>query len=377
MNYRRTSRLEGILLADYVDAVTALSPAVFSLPTLFLFPSIESIGIILLGALIGTIFFSALCTLEDIKRLKNCLSGFLSPFCKCDFSEYHVQDFSSRGTKISRETEGMNASFFGYQAQLNLRRDIFIYVVKRGKSTIVPTQMTSYETFNAPSYIFVRDEPEKITPLGRFFIYHEVGHASWQNNVSRRFSHIGWKFFLLPVFWGIINLKPSLLSFFMLAAYILVLFIIYLLYKFVLPHQLRPIEEAGADLFSISCMSQQERSELIDYLTKANQLPKDQLLTNEQNFGRYHLLLDHLENLKSSLEEDNPIIMIHSKTASYYLLVLAILVPIMGLLSRVPSINLLCISAVCLLVFISIGLSLENKKKGLVGEIQRILSKHS
>ena len=228
-----------------------------------------------------------------------------------------------------------------------------------------------------PSLIFVRDEPEKVKPLGRFFIYHEVGHASWQNNVARRFSEIGWKFFILPVFWAIINLKAGIFSYALLGIYILLLVFAYPTFKFVLPRFTKPIDEAGADLFSVSCLSNDEREKLINYLSEAGKLPNDPLLTSGQNSDRYSLLMSHLEQMRSNYQPNDSIIMIHSKTASYYLFILSMLVPVMGFLSREPSFMSLCANVVCLLILISVAIGIEVRKQTLSTEVQSVIQKNA
>jgi len=147
MNYRQTSKIEGVLLADFVDTVTALAPAVFSLPTLLLYPSLESAALIITGAIAGVMFFYILLAAEDIKRLKECLSGFLKRFSQCSFSEYSVEDFSSKSSLVYQETERMTGSFFGYKSRVNIGRKIKVYVVKKGASLVVPIQFTAYEFF--------------------------------------------------------------------------------------------------------------------------------------------------------------------------------------------------------------------------------------
>jgi hypothetical protein len=370
----RSFSLIDYLITQYTSLVGTFSPGVFSLPAVFLYSSIESVGSCLVGTVLGLLFFVVLESLEDIQRQKELLSGYLTRFLNCSFYRFHTDDFADKESPIRFEVDSIPVVISG-AIRINLKRDIRVYVVKRGRSHLVPCQLVAYESSGgslSPSLVFVRDEPDKITPLGRFFIYHEVAHTSWRHMLTSSFSYWQWKLFILPVFWAIINLQPSLFSFAVLAFYVLLLIIVQPIYKHFLQQQ-RFVAEISADQFALSCLSDKDQQALAQYLYRVGKLPKDPKLTDSQNSNRSTLLLQNLSKVKNLSGANSPIQFFFSLPTIYLLFPFAILTLVMGFLSRTPSTTLVCGNSILLVIIFSIYIWLYWKKSKLQQEIESYL----
>ncbi len=257
-----------------------------------------------------------------------------------------------------------------------LNRDIQVYVVKRGRSPVVPSQMAAYESVQVtfPSFIFIRDEPDKITPLGRFFVYHEFGHASWRQQDTRITSRFGWEFFLFPLPWVIISLQFNPISLVGLVLYVLLLTTTYPIYRYLLQIS-HFFEEINADRFARSFLSCTNQKALAEYLSAAGQLPKDSSMNDEQNLERSKRLLQDLRKEENSSGPNSPRVVYAYPIGIICLqLLFAIFILIMGFLNRPPSIVFLCCNFMFLTILFGILIWLFEKRSRLREEIKSYLS---
>lgn len=375
MKIRKITKIDKLILGFFVDLATTLPPVIFTLPTFFLFPTFMTLFLLIIGLIEGSLFFYTICTFEDIKYLKNCINGFLKPFSKCEFIEFQLEDYIFDNLKNFQEKKSFRFAILLQNLRIKIRHDSRIFVIKRGLSESVPSQLVSYETFfNTPSMIFIRDEPDKSSFLNRFFLYHEIGHSSFENNYSRRLSHLGWKFSVITFFWALINLEPGILTYSFLGGFLILLIVSFIFNElFVIPHQ-RFLEEVSADLFSISCLSNDERTKLKNYLMKIGNLPNDRLLTKEQNMQRFSIILEQIKEFEILKTFDRPINALYSIASGYNLFLLGAYTIFLGFYSRMPTIGSLVMNIISTLSLFFIMISFELKKKLLTIECQNIIS---
>lgn len=364
------------LLSQFVDLSMALSPTLFSLPSLILFPSIRSVVLIVLSVLAGGFSASIIARKDDVKRLKDCIQGYLAPFSKCEFIKYKVSDYATSSSLLLQETEQPLISFMGHKARIkSLKPDVRIYVVKKGNSKIVPMQITAFQTFGGLSFIFLRDDPKQITPIGRFFMYHEVGHASIQQEYARRITKLGWQFFLLPTIWIAINMRFTTASLLILALYLLLIGLTFLVSRSVVSRHLKLTEEVGADFFSINSLSHDDKKSLLDYLMNAQKLPQDQLLSDEQNQGRYKIVLEILKRQISNNKTKLPLNVPLNTTMLISMSALGLFFPVLGFYSHDPSTYGIIISGIFVLALYVSLIKLVTYRKRLIRYIESIVEK--
>jgi hypothetical protein len=244
--------------------------------------------------------------------------------------------------------------------------------------------MAAYESISygaaAPfSYIFVRDEPHKITPLGRFFVFHEVGHASARNLDARVTALLGWKSFLLPVPLVVISLQYNLVSSIVVALYLIMLVIVYPIYKHLLQYA-HFNEEVSADRFARRYLSYESRQALTKHLATVGQLPRDSSLRDpigeDLNAERSKLLLHDLDEVDKISGASDPVEIeyMYSRPILYILSLFAVLIPIMGVFTHTPSVSLLCVNGVTLVITLGIATKLFETRSRLNEEIKSYLS---
>jgi len=340
----------GRVLYEYIYLVMLVSPGIFSFPSLFLNPSIESTVVFFTGIVFGLLFYVTLDNVVYIRLQKNLLSGYLSLYSGCGFHKFQIEDFS-KGSNLANEIHKSDLHRIINIDKLKL--NIIVYVVKRGDSQIVPSQLVAFISTNGlldPSYIFVRDKPEEITPVGKFFLYHEISHASYQGSITRQ-TNYRWILFIVTIFWAIINLKYSILSVLILAFFVL-LFGIVALYYFKMKNS-HFLEEIAADQYALSFLSENELQSLADYLNIAGKLPRNPKLSESLNLKRSKVLIEEIEKIKNKqdLYKYPPVIL---STVLFYLLgLLAILTPVMGFFSS-HSPSLILVSCNCLPFFLPV-----------------------
>jgi hypothetical protein len=306
------------------------------LPSAFKYPSFASIGLCIAGGITSTLIFIALVFYDDYKQKKGLISGYLSRFSQCSFQRFDISDYAESEESESEDLKGIPYPFLKIYKKT---RDIRIYVVKRGRSSVLPNQFVAYESYQhaSPSFIFCRDEPEKITALGRFFIYHEFGHTSWRQTDVRYVSRFGWVFFFVPLFWTILFLQYNTLSLKILAVYIVLLAITYPIYKYLL-QVLHFYEEVNADRFALNVLSYRNRESLAKYLNSVEQLPNDPSLSKTQNRKRYWLLLQELVKDEKNYASINK----YPVGLVYLQFLFAIIILVLGFHIREQSILLCC-----------------------------------
>lgn len=371
--FRFLSLIEDI--ASFYAVLVVLFPlGFFYLPTLILNPSLISVLLCLEGFLIGLLCYVSLLYYEDKKRLKELISGYLEPFGSCDFYKYEISDYAPKSSTIQMEASKFSFSISGHTYWLNLFRNIYVYVVKRGRSSIVPSQLVAYETLegSSHSYIFIRDEPTKILPIGKFFIYHEIGHASWDNATFRIIEILGWKLFLLPIFGIIIVLQPNILSIGSLVIYISLLLIMYPFYNRWLKYS-RLIDELNADKFALRFLSEEDREDLLNLIASGN-LPKDKSMNDLENIDRSEFLMADLRKIVNSKGNDYLPEYLISKPINNFLITFAILVPVIGIFHRTQSMRIIYLNFFLVFILIVLILWSVYKRNVLQKEIESRLS---
>jgi membrane protein YdbS with pleckstrin-like domain len=362
----RFSFIETFMM-QFSSITATFAPGVFSLVGVFLNPSIRSVGVFLIGTMLGLMFSVVTGYYEDINLQRKTLEGYLKRFSKCNFKSYPISDYSTNEMLLQPELDNYPIST---KAQIRLKRDIKIYVVERGQSQVLPSQMAAYPSFYGTSFIFVRDSPDKINPLGKFFIFHEFAHSAWRNMASSSFTNWGWKLFALSLLWAVINIQPSLTSFILLAGYVLLIVLLQPIIRQLLIKQ-HYVEEISADHFSIRCLSQKDLIALSNYLQAANGLPRDLSLSESQNLERSNILIKDAEQVINSTEYNNtPILFVFTRLSIYLSFLLALPVPIMGYFSRSPSTSLVCGNSILLAITVIILVWLIEKQTKYQQEIE-------
>lgn len=105
------------------------------------------------------------------------IQGFLKKFDDCKYTKFSLKDYIGEDVLAKAEALGFQQLLRKLGFKNSLENDIQIFVVEKGPSVVCPQQFATYSIPGMESYIFIRDEPNKIKGVGKFFIYHEVGHT--------------------------------------------------------------------------------------------------------------------------------------------------------------------------------------------------------
>ncbi|MBA4319043.1 MAG: hypothetical protein C0412_11650 [Flavobacterium sp.] len=372
MDFRILSKFENLLLI-VIDYGTAFGPAIVSIAIFLTHPSWSSFSLLVLSFLSGILMFSIIQSSNVKKRMKDCLSGFAVPFSKCKFTEYPISDFSNSNTVLENEISGVPFFFAKKTHYLLIKRNIRIFVVKKGESQVVPADICTYEgDFGIPSLIFIRDEPNKINVSTKFYILHEIGHASYQNATTRAYSRSGWKFFIYPFLWCLLLFRYSIVSIVLSLVFLLVLSLSIKRSKEI--HSFSYQEELGADLYAIRCLTEEERNYLKDYIRIAGSFPYSPTKKNPQNVKRglnLAYLIEHFSDVAPTHKPSSFMVDIYTVR---YLSILSFLLFFMGLTCKQPPkfiLSLFTFVAVFLLFILVVqlvqGFELLNKIETAIG----------
>ena len=372
---KNISTLESILF-QYTTLVINFFPIFFFFPRILLYPSIESIILFLIGLMSWISIRILLQNIEDIRIQKEILSGFLKRFSKCDFHEIGLKDYYEARSLISINTTKPTFSLFRHSYKLDLEGRFKIYCVKRGSSTILPNQFVTYEFLgdSFPSYIFIRDEPNKITPIGRFFLFHEVGHTGRQIVSLKADVLFGWKTFYLAIYLATINIQFNPLPLCILAGYIIFLYVLRPPFIRSLHYQ-SYYEEISADRYALNCLSNSDQLSLANYIERSGQLPFDLSISNDLNNERSKQLKQDLRIVKDMSGKVRPIEFFYLSNVYRILSVFAIFIPIIGFFTRKPSMNLIGINFLFMVVPLFLFLRSSSKSQGLYELIESYLIK--
>ncbi|MEL6442136.1 MAG: hypothetical protein AAFQ80_23190 [Cyanobacteria bacterium J06621_8] len=230
-------------------------------------------------------------------RLSQFFVGFVEKFSDCKFTKYSVKDYLDNSTL----EQAYEYSFAHLSRNLgwkfmseNIEDNIHILVVKKSPSNIVPKQLTTYSIPFDIAYIFVRDEPEKIKGVGKFFINHEIGHTLYVASREKMRVLIGSKTILFFLFWSLWFIHWNYQSF--LVAIALVITSITMLREW--NRRINKInleDEMWADVFAVASLSTDERVRVSRYFSRYP-FPPDSRMDEQQNALR-------VQNLKSNLEK--------------------------------------------------------------------------
>lgn len=360
-----------VLVVNYVVLVGILSSGIYSLLNLIHHKSIPGGILLLVGVFTAFMLLFLLLKLDSVRRKKELISGYLTKFSKCRFIKYHVNDYFTDNPFFA---DNYNKYPFVADKNYNLRlKNTHIYVVKRGESLYVPTQLAAYQLSideDDPCYLFVRDEPDQITITGKFFIIHEIGHASKSHAVVDWLSRIAWKVYAFQLPWILINQNLDPISIGLTGVYVLLLSITFPIHKKIISAQ-QMISELNADTFAVRFFYQYDKQALNNYIDFVGEFPRDTSLDIHENMIRYINLLERQDELNNP--ELKPAMLVFPKYSPYVVLPLALLIPLMGYFGREPSTSLVCITPIYLVMLLAVLVWVSEKGDRLQKEIDQIL----
>lgn len=160
-------------------------------------PSVVSFLLIPLGLIAGHLFVNIIQNAKISYVRYSILPGCVKKYAGCTYSMYSVREY------LSEEAFRDISDFFGatfirfFDRNASLENMVKIYVIKKGTSAVVPSQLICYPVSLFASHIFVRDEPGKAGPSQRFQILHEIGHTQFRMLVEDFSTMVG----LTPLFF--------------------------------------------------------------------------------------------------------------------------------------------------------------------------------
>ena len=113
------------------------------------------------------------CGYRDIVRSKKQLYDYLNEFKTCRFKLYHADEVIPNHIIRALIERG-------------LLPKIAVYKVSAGASGVAPSGLKVFTaSAGEPTYVFLRDNPDKLNAIQRFCLYHELGHADWNSRALR------------------------------------------------------------------------------------------------------------------------------------------------------------------------------------------------
>lgn len=233
-------------------------------------------------------------------------TGFLEKFKDCTYKPYSVGDYLSK--ESVQRVEELSSSGMANRLKIPLLSGIFdadinIYAVRRNNSSICPKQLTSYMIPFDSSYIFVRDDPDKIKCIGKYFVYHEVGHTlytSARHQIRMLYDN---KTVILFLIWLLLLFQYKLELMFVIVALFLSSISLSKEYKR-REEQAKLEDEIWADNFAISALSKKEREKILSFFKKYP-FPSNSNLTSSQNTQRAECLNANLAVSLDSQDADS------------------------------------------------------------------------
>ena len=176
------------------------------------------------------------------------------------------------------------------------------FIVKKGGGDKIPAQIKAYNaTGGVSTYVYLRDEPDKLNFVQRFQLYHELGHSA----KNSRFGNLGRETtvlsILLIVLFAIVmpvDLTPvsGMLLLTSIVVYIVVCYIGNLSKASILA------DEINADQFALVYFGMQERENLEDAarIYRNSNIKSDKLFSDNMLRERLRVFDDTLEKLINS-----------------------------------------------------------------------------
>lgn len=269
----------------------------FHIFVLIKFTSFISLIILFEAALANILFNNILTGFDCFIKLSQFFVGFIEKFYDCKFTPYSIKDYLDDDI-LQQAYEYSFASIsrnLGWKFMSeNIEENINILVVKKSPSNIVPKQLTTYSIPFDKAYIFVRDNPDKIKGVGKFFVYHEIGHTLYIASREKMRVLIGNKTLLFFLFWSLWFVNWSYQS--CLIAIALIISSITMLKEWNRRiDEINLEDEMWADVFAISSLSEEERVKVSKYFSRYP-FPPDSRMNKQQNDLR-------VQNLKLNLEK--------------------------------------------------------------------------
>jgi len=268
-------------LRHLLTEVTLTSPTFFYHHPIVLYqsvvivchPTLSSLLLLIVGTTTSLLFTSFLVQFYNYARIGSVSAGFLKQYPDCVYKRYRVSDYLP--TDVLEAAKNLTfLNIFPYNRfGLKNKIDDFIkiYTVKLGsKVRDCPQQFASYPPpvlGYGRAYIFIRDEPEKIRTVGKFFIYHEVGHTLMLATFPMLRIVLGSKTFLFFGLWAGLTLTWKIETLMLALAFTLVLITLSKEWQR-RSDQLGRWEEVAADGFAIQSLNKDERERVDSFFQK-------------------------------------------------------------------------------------------------------------
>lgn len=281
----------------------------FQIIILIRFPSIAALVILIEGIIANVLFNNILAGFDSFMRLSQLFKGFIEKFSECTYIQYNIENYLDRDAleQANEYSFGHLSRSFGWRFMPEkLEENIHILVVKKSPLNVVPKQLTTYSMPFDKAYIFVRDEPERIKGVGKFFIYHEIGHTLYtaaRHKIRILYSN---KTFLFFLFWSLWFVDWHYQSFLIAIAFVLTS--ITMLREWNRRINKSNLEdEMWADIFAISSLPDKDRIRVARYFSRYP-FPPDSRMDEQQNTLRVKNLTFNLEEAsKDDVEPHNNI----------------------------------------------------------------------
>lgn len=281
----------------------------FQIIILIKFPSVVALVILIEGIIANVLFNNILAGFDSFIRFCQFFQGFIEKFSECTYIQYNIENYLDQDAleQANEYSFGHLSRTFGWRFMSEkLEENIHILVVKKSPSNVVPKQLTTYSIPFDKAYIFVRDEPERIKGVGKFFIYHEIGHTLYtaaRHKIRIVYSN---KTFLFFLFWSLWFVDWHYQSFLIAVAFVLTS--ITMLREWNRRINKSNLEdEMWADIFAISSLPDKDRIRVSRYFSRYP-FPPDSRMDEQQNTLRVNNLTLNLERAsKDDVEPHNNI----------------------------------------------------------------------
>ncbi|MBD2214772.1 hypothetical protein H6G27_33735 [Nostoc linckia FACHB-104] len=303
---------------------------------------------LILGLVRNVLFNNIIAGIDSCFKHSIIIDGYIQKFSDCRYIKYSLRDYIDENAfKQANEF-----SFWRFARDLgwkvgtkNIEEEIQILVVKKGASGVCPSQLATYTVPFDNSYIFVRDEPDKIKGVGKFFVYHEVGHTLYTTTRHKLRLVISNKTFFFFLFWSLWTVIWTFQS--ILVAVCLVLTSITMLREWKRRFNASRLEdEMWADIFAISALSDEDRIRVARFFLRYP-LPPDPDLDKQQNSLRFEHLNQNLALAEDNKTKENniPRMFTFENVSDIYapleIVTASILVIVLGTFGQEPSTNFL------------------------------------
>jgi hypothetical protein len=169
-------------------------------------------------------------------------------------------------------------------------------VVSRGRSKYVPAQLFAYSFPYLASYIFLRDPPDRLRTPAKYFVRHEIAHVLLAPQYTRSFLWLANRGLLFSLFWAVWTLSWSLQAALLFAALLSTALSLRGEIKR-RTARFRLADEASADAFALSTLSQEELRQIEVHAAKPTFLA-DGGLSAEDNVTRQGCFQENVRRLR-------------------------------------------------------------------------------